>query len=74
MKKNREPLLEANKEVGLEADTEKTHYMVMYRHQNAEQNNNLQIYNKPVNNVVKFKYLHSIVIKQISLAKNLRGH
>jgi hypothetical protein len=38
MKENTEALLEANREVGLEVNTEKTEYMVVSCHQNAGQN------------------------------------
>jgi hypothetical protein len=35
IKKNTETLIDASKEVGLEANTEKTKYMLLSRHQNA---------------------------------------
>jgi hypothetical protein len=38
IKKNTESLIDANKEVGLEVNTEKTEYMVLSHHQNAERN------------------------------------
>jgi hypothetical protein len=34
IKKNTEAMLQASREVGLEANTEKTKIMLMYRHQN----------------------------------------
>jgi hypothetical protein len=37
-KKNTETLTDASKEAGLEVNTEKTKYMLLFRHQNAEQN------------------------------------
>jgi hypothetical protein len=40
VRKNTETLVDASKEVGLEADTEKLKYMVMSRHQNAGQSSN----------------------------------
>jgi hypothetical protein len=46
IKKITEALLEASREVGLEANTEKTKYMTMSHHQNAGQNRNLLITNK----------------------------
>jgi biotin operon repressor len=38
MKKNIKTLIDAIKEVGLEVNTEKTKYMLLSHHQNAEQN------------------------------------
>jgi hypothetical protein len=35
IKKNKETLIDASKEVGLEVNAEKTHYMLLSRHQNA---------------------------------------
>jgi hypothetical protein len=35
IKKNTEALLEANREVGLEVNTDETKYMLMFRHQNT---------------------------------------
>jgi hypothetical protein len=37
IKKNTETLIDANKEVGLEVNTEKTKYMLLSHHQNAGQ-------------------------------------
>jgi hypothetical protein len=39
-------LLQASREVGLEVNAKKTKYMVMSRHQDAEQNHDLMIDNK----------------------------
>jgi valyl-tRNA synthetase len=36
IKKNTETLIDGSKEVGLEANTEKTKYMLLSRHQNAD--------------------------------------
>jgi hypothetical protein len=36
IKKNTETLIDASKEVGLEVNAEKTKYMLMSRHQNAD--------------------------------------
>jgi hypothetical protein len=46
IKKYTEALLEANKEAGLEVDTEKTKYMFKSHHQKAGQNHNLMTANK----------------------------
>jgi hypothetical protein len=39
-------VLYAGKEVGLEVNTEKTKYMLLSRHQNAGQNNDIKIVNR----------------------------
>jgi hypothetical protein len=46
IKKNSETLNDASKEVGLEVNTDKTKYMLMYRHQNAGQNHDKKIGNR----------------------------
>ena len=46
VRKNTDALLIASKELGLEANAEKTKYMVMSRDQNARQNGNIQTGNK----------------------------
>jgi hypothetical protein len=48
IKKNAEALVVASKEVGLEVSAEKTKYMVMSRNQNAGQNHNIKLDNKPL--------------------------
>jgi hypothetical protein len=37
IKRNSQTLIDASKEVGLEVNTEKTKYLLLSRHQNAEQ-------------------------------------
>jgi hypothetical protein len=39
---NTETLLEASRDVGLEINAEKTKYMIMSRHQNSGQNQNIK--------------------------------
>jgi hypothetical protein len=41
IRKDKEALLKTNREAGLEVNTDKTKYMVMYHHQNTGQNHNL---------------------------------
>src|SRR5215470_9158136 len=57
IKKNAEDLVIASKEIGLEVNAEKTEYMVMSRNQNARQNHNIKVENKPFERVEEFKYL-----------------
>jgi hypothetical protein len=45
-----------NTETLLEASAENTKYMIMSRHQNSKQNQNIRIVNKSFGNVTKFKY------------------
>jgi hypothetical protein len=61
IKGNAETLLEASWDVGLEINAGKTKYMIMSRHQNSGQNQNIRIANESFENVTKFKYLKSRV-------------
>jgi hypothetical protein len=54
--KNRETLIVANKEVGLEANVEKAKCVLVSRHQNASQNWVIKIANRSFENVVQFKH------------------
>jgi hypothetical protein len=56
-KKNIETLIDANKEVGLEINIEKTKCMLLSRHQNVGQNRDLKIAKISFENVSQFKYL-----------------
>jgi hypothetical protein len=47
--------LGASKEAGLEINAEKTKYMIMSRHPNSGQNQNIRIANESFGNVAKFK-------------------
>jgi hypothetical protein len=47
----------ANKEDGLEVNTEKAEYMFMSHYQNVGQNLNINIADKSIKTVAKFKYL-----------------
>jgi hypothetical protein len=42
IKKNTETLIDANKEVGLEINVDKTKYMLLYHHQNVGQNQDIK--------------------------------
>jgi hypothetical protein len=46
MKSNTQTLIDASKEIDLEANTEKTKYMLLSCHQNAGQNQDIKIGNR----------------------------
>jgi hypothetical protein len=43
IKENKETLLEVSRDVGLQINAEKTKYMIMSRHPNSGQNQNIRI-------------------------------
>jgi hypothetical protein len=51
IKKNKETLIDANKQVALEINVEKTKYMLLSCHQNVSQNRNIKISNRSSGNV-----------------------
>jgi hypothetical protein len=54
--KNTETLIDASKQFGLEVNTEKTKYMLLYRHQDAEQDHDINTANSCFEIVAHFKY------------------
>jgi retron-type reverse transcriptase len=54
IKENTETLLEASRDAGLEINTEKTKYMIMSRHLNSGQNQNMRIANESFESVAAF--------------------
>jgi hypothetical protein len=56
-KKNTETLIDASKEVGLEANAEKTKYTLLSHHQNAGQSHDIMIAKISFENVAQFRYL-----------------
>jgi hypothetical protein len=55
-KENSETLLKTSRDIRLEITVAKTKYMVMSRHSNSEQNQNIRIANDSFEKVAKFKY------------------
>jgi hypothetical protein len=72
VKKITETLIDASKEVGLEANAEKTKYMLMFRHQNAGQNRKIKIDNRLFENVAQYKYLGTRVTDQNLIQEKIK--
>jgi hypothetical protein len=72
-KKNTEAQIEVSKEVGLEVNTEKTKYVLIFHHQNAEQIHNTKTANRSSENVTKFKYLGSTVTNKNLIYEEIKS-
>jgi hypothetical protein len=64
IKKDTETLIHANKEFGLEINVEETKYMLLSRHQNVGQNQDIKIANRSFENLSQFSYLGTTVTNQ----------
>jgi hypothetical protein len=64
IRENSETLLEASRDAGLEINAQKTKCMIMPRHQNSGQNQNIRTANESFENVAKFKYLGTTLTDQ----------
>jgi hypothetical protein len=70
--KNTQTLIDANKEVGLEVNVEKTKFMLVSRDQNAGQNREIKIRNRSFENVSQFKYLETTVTNQNLIQEDIK--
>jgi hypothetical protein len=64
IKKTAETVIDASKLVGLEANAQKSKYMLLSRHQNAGQNHDIERANRSFENVSQLKYFGSTVTNQ----------
>jgi hypothetical protein len=74
IKKNMETLVDASKKVGPEINVEKTKCMLVSRHQNVGQNQDVKISNRLFENVSQFKYLGMTVTNQNLMRRKLRAN
>jgi hypothetical protein len=73
IKENSETLLEASRDIGLEIGAEKTKYMIMSRHPNSGQNQNIRIANESFEMVVKFKYLGTTLTNENDIHDEIKS-
>jgi hypothetical protein len=69
IKENSETFLQASTDIGIEINAENTKYMIMSRHPNSGQNQNIRIAKKSFEKVVKFKYLGMAQIRMTFMMK-----
>jgi hypothetical protein len=63
----------ASRDVGLEINAEKTKYMIMSRHPNSGQNQNIRIANELFENVSKFKYLGTTLTNKNDIHEEIKN-
>jgi hypothetical protein len=73
IKENSETLLEASRDIGLEINAKKTKYMIMSRHPNSGQNQNIRIANESFENVATFKYLGMTLTNQNDIRDEIKN-
>jgi hypothetical protein len=73
IKENTESFLEASRDIGLEIKAEKTKYMIMSRHSNPGQNQNIRIANESFENVAKLKHLGTTVTNKNDIQDEIRS-
>jgi hypothetical protein len=73
IKENTERLLEASRDAGLEINAENTKYMIMCRHSNSGQNQNIRIANEWFQKVAKFRYLGKTLTNQNGIHDEIKS-
>jgi hypothetical protein len=72
IKENSETLLEASRDIGLEINAKKIKYMIMSRHPNSGQNQNIRIANESFGNVAKFKTLGATITNPNNIREEIK--
>ena len=72
VKENAEALVVANKEIGLEVNTDKTKYMIMSRDQNEGRSHCMKIDNNSIERVEDFKYLGTTLTNKNSIQEEIK--
>jgi len=73
VKENAEALVVAAKEIGLEANADKTKYMVMSRDQNAGRTHSMKTDNSSFERVDEFKYVGTTLTNQNSIQEEIKS-
>jgi hypothetical protein len=73
VKYNTETLLEASRDASIEVNTEKTKYMIMSRHPNSGQNQNIRIVNESFENMTKCRHLGTTLTNQNDIHDEIKS-
>jgi archaellum component FlaC len=73
VKYNSETLLDASRDIGPEINAEKTKHMIMSRHPNSGQNQNIRTANESFEKVAKFKYLRTTLTNQNDIHDEIKS-
>jgi hypothetical protein len=73
IKENTETLLDASRGVDLEINTEKTKYIIISRHHNSKQKQDIRIANESFENVAIFKYLWTTPANQNDIHDEIKS-
>jgi hypothetical protein len=73
IKENSETLLDASRDIDLEINAKKTKYMIMSRHPNSGQNQNIRTANESFEKVAKFKYLGTTLTNENDIHDEIKS-
>jgi hypothetical protein len=73
IKENTETLLEASRDISLEINAENTKYMIMSRHPNSGQNQNIRTANESFENATKFIYFGTTLTNQNDIHDEIKS-